>query len=79
MISESEAKDLYEKMCLARKEWELASERFQHAVQLSRDLEGNPDGVASLKASVSREVEALKRYRVAVQEYATAVKKSRRP
>jgi hypothetical protein len=46
MISNSEANDLYEKMCQARKEWEFASESFQHAVQLSPDLEGNPDGVA---------------------------------
>jgi len=79
MLSDSEAHNLYEKMCQARKEWEVASENFQHAVQLSQDLQSNPDGVTSLRAAVTREVEALKQYRVAVQEYAKAVRTSRRP
>jgi len=47
-------------------------------VQLSQDLEGNPDGVASLRVAVSREVDALKKYRAAVHAYARAVKNSRR-
>jgi hypothetical protein len=79
MISDSEANDLCQKMCQARKEWECASENFQHAVQLSQDLEGNPDGVSSVKAAATHEVEALKRYRVAVQEYAKSIRASRRP
>ena len=78
MISDSETYDLYEKMCQARREWEFASESFRHAVQLSQDLEGNPDGVASLRVAVSREVDALKKYRAAVHAYARAVKNSRR-
>jgi hypothetical protein len=77
MIPDCEADDLYERMCQARREWEFASESFQHAVQLSQDLEGNPDGVASLRAAVSREVEALKTYRAAVQAYAKAVRNGR--
>jgi hypothetical protein len=78
MISNSETNDLYEKMCQARREWEFASEGFRHAVQLSQGLEGNPDGVASLRFAVSREVEALKTYRAAVHAYAKDVKNSRR-
>lgn len=78
MISDSEANDLYERMCQARREWEFASESFRHAVQLSQDLKENPDGVASLRAVVSREVEALKRYRAAVHAYAKSVRNSKR-
>jgi hypothetical protein len=79
MSSDSEANDLYEKMCEARKQWEFASEGFKRAAQLSQDLGGSPDGVASLKAAVLREVETLKKYRAAVQEYAKAVRSSRHP
>lgn len=77
MSSDSEANDLYEKMCEARGEWEFASESFKRAAQLSQDLSGNSDGVASLKAAVLREVETLKKYRAAVQAYAVAVRNSR--
>ena len=77
MSSDSEANDLYEKMCEARREWEFASESFKQAAQLSQDLSGNPDGVASLKAAVLREVETLKKYRASVQAYAAAVRNSR--
>jgi hypothetical protein len=79
MNSESEANNLYEQMCQARVAWESSSEAFKQAVQLSRELEGNPDGVTALKAAVSHEVEALKKYRIAVQAYAEAVRNSRRP
>jgi hypothetical protein len=64
-------------MCRTRKEWELASERFQQAVQLSQDVGGNPDGVASVKAASARELEALKIYSAAVLAFAEAVKNSR--
>ena len=39
MSSDSEANDLYEKMCEARREWEFASESFKRAAQLSQELE----------------------------------------
>lgn len=65
---------LYEEMCQARKEWEAASESFKESTELFRDLEGNVDGIAALRQACNREIEALKRYRAAVEAYAKAVK-----
>jgi hypothetical protein len=78
LIPNSEADNLYDKMCQARQNWESASEVFKQAMQLSQDTGGNPDGVASLKAAVKHEIEALRKYRIAVQTYAEAVKNDRR-
>jgi len=77
VFSGAEVSNLYSEMCRARKEWELASERFRQAVQLSQDLGGNSDGVASVRAASARELEALKIYRAAVLAFAEAVKNSR--
>jgi len=77
VFSGVEVSNLYNEMRRARKEWELASERFQQAVQLSRDVGGNSDGIASVRAASTREVEALKIYSAAVLAFAEAVKNSR--
>jgi hypothetical protein len=77
VFSGPEVNNLYSEMCRARKEWELASERFRQAVQLSQDLGGNSDGVASVRAASAREFEALKIYSAAVVAFAEGVKNSR--
>jgi hypothetical protein len=76
VFSGTEVNNLYGEMCRARKEWELASERFRQAVQLSHDLEGNSDGLASVRAASVHEVKALKIYSAAVLAFAEAVKDS---
>jgi hypothetical protein len=77
VFSGTEVSNLYNEMCRARKEWELASEKCKQATQLSRDVEGNSDGIASVRAANAREVEALKIYSGAVLAFAEAVKNSR--
>ncbi len=77
MFSGPEVDNLYKEMCRARKEWELASEKLEQATELSRDVAGNSDGIASVKAARGRELEALRIYRAAVLAFAEAVKDSR--
>jgi hypothetical protein len=77
VFSGPEVNNLYGEMCRTRKEWELASEQFRQAVELSRDVGGNSDGVASVRAASARELEALKIYSAAVLPFAEAVKNSR--
>lgn len=77
MFSGAEVNNFYSEMCRARKEWELASESFRQAVELSQDLGGNSDGIASVRAASARELEALKTYKAAVLAFAEAVKNSR--
>ena len=77
MFSGPEVNNLYGEMCRARKQWELASESFRHAMELAQDVEGNSDGIASVRAASARELEALKIYKAAVLAFAEAVKNSR--